>query len=167
MYDHDDDPFTAPLDDMTIRHEDLDRLLDPWAPVPDHRTLEQTRYIALPTGGIQDLYDSRVTSPLPFIALLQATVGRYHSVAALWEEQTTSTATRLVWAALGVRAVADEHPLVWLESTPMMRFLRAWAHGLNAPQPHADKPPAVDRYEGDADPFDPPSLHADPDDADQ
>lgn len=158
MFDNDDqnlDPFTAPLDDHAIREEDLDRLLDPWTPVPDHRTLEQTRYIALPTGAIQDLYDGTVTNPLPYIALLQATVGRYHSVAALWEEQTTSTATQLVWTALGIRTIAETHPLVWLESTPMMRFLRAWEAPPAGPTKAGEGSTAPNRYSDDSvDPFD-------------
>jgi hypothetical protein len=165
MFDNDDqhlDPFTAPLDDQTIREEDLDRLLDPWTPVPDHRTLDQTRLIALPTGTIQDLYDGTVTNPLPYIALLQATVGRYHGVAALWEEQTTSTATRLVWTALGIRTIAETHPLVWLESTPMMRFLRGWEAALDGRTKTGGGKAAPNRYDDDSiDPFDLPPGAAD------
>jgi hypothetical protein len=50
--------------------------------------------------------------------------------------------------------VADEHPLVWLESTPMMRFLRAWADGPASPLSRAHESPADDRYDDDGDALD-------------
>jgi hypothetical protein len=156
MYDQpdiNDDPFLAPLDDASILEQDLDRLLDPWLPQPDHRVLEQTRYLPLPKGGTQDLFEANAGSPLLYIALLQATVSRYHQMALAWEQQTTSTATRLVWAALGVRTVAETHPLVWLESTPMMRSLREWQHYVEQHDDHSPDPQPNRYNDPDIDPF--------------
>jgi hypothetical protein len=157
MYDQPDineDPFLAPLDDASILEEDLERLLDPWLPQPDHRVLEQTRYLPLPQGGTQDLFEPNAGSPLPYIALLQATVSRYHQMAVAWEQQTTSTATRLLWAALGIRTIAETHPLVWLEATPMMRELREWQQYVGKDAAAPPPPPRRNRYnDPDIDPF--------------
>lgn len=147
-----DDAFTAPLDDELIAEHDLERILDPWLPQPDHRILEQTRYLPLPDGKTEDLESPRITHPMPYMALLQASATHYHAMAAAWEGQTTSTAARLLWLELGVRTIADTHPLVWLESTPMMRALRAWAGDIDR-EHHVTARKAKNRYTDSVDPF--------------
>lgn len=142
------DPFDAPLDDALADDQDLDRALDPWLPRPDHRVLYQTEWMPLPKGERECLATSTAPHPMAYICYLQVLAAEYHQMAAAWEEQTTGTAARVIWRSLRIRSIAQTHPLVWLESTPLMRALRAWEAEADNPElPRRSTPrPARTRY---------------------
>lgn len=150
------DPFDAPLDDALADERDLDRALDPWLPKPDHRVLFQTEWMPLPKGERERLASSTAPHPMAYLLYLQMLAAEFHAMAAAWESQTISTAGQLVWANLGIRTIAQTHPLVWLESTPLMRHLRRWQHEAENPDVlrRATPEPAKNRYnDPDVDPF--------------
>lgn len=150
-----DDPFLAPLDDAAANEADLDAILDPWLPVPDQRVLQQTRWTPLPNGEREDLTTSAATHPMAYICYLQLDAQRLHQMAADWEAATTSTAVRILNWQLGIRPIAQIHPLIWLESTPLMRHLRRWQY--EAENPDAPRRPSLrrskSRYDNPVDPF--------------
>lgn len=150
------DPFDASLDDAFANDADLDRALDPWLPRPDHRVLEQTEWMPLPKGERERLATSTAAHPMAYICYLQVLANEYHQMAAAWEDQTTCSAARVIWRNLGIRPISAIHPLVWLESTPLMRHLRLWEAEVENPEtPRQVTPrPAKTRYnDPDIDPF--------------
>lgn len=150
------DPFTLPLDDAAVDEADLDAVLDAWLPAPDHRVLFQTRWMPIPKNEREDLTTSTAPHPMAYILYLQVTAARFHQLAADWETATTSTAARALWQQCGVRTIAETHPLIWLESTPLMRHLRQWQDEVENPETPRRATPktAKTRYnDPDVDPF--------------
>ena len=67
---------------------------------------------------------------LALVGTLRSWAAAFHAAAVRDELLTTSSAARQVLGALGVPAVADLDPLVWLEATRLVRSLRRLGAGL-------------------------------------
>ncbi len=91
---------------------------------PDARLLDRTDLWVEADGSVWFLHH---TEPW----LLRRLAARLHELAELlheqaaWNEQAAEESALLALASLGVPRVADVSPTRWLESTALMRYLRA------------------------------------------
>lgn len=115
------------LTDMRMPPDMLDEALPLDGRWPEPRVLWQDEVFFLPDRSRLDV---RALDPGDAAELLEALVESalgWHAAAARDERLTTSSGLRRALAAVGVPLVEDLDPLVWLESTALVRTLRARA----------------------------------------
>lgn len=112
------------LDDQLVTDEALDRMIGLGARWPEPRALDQVGVFHLEDRTAVEvpfLDDRNVEDLLRLLVLLAADL---HEVASCDDESTTSSALEWALDETGVLPVHALEPLVWLESTVLVRHLR-------------------------------------------
>ena len=113
------------LDDPLVTDEALDTVVGLGARWPEPRALDQTRVFHLDDRGALSLSLLDDDGVADLLRLLVLHADALHEVACCDDEATTSSAMEWALDELGVPPVHAFHPLVWLEGTEMVRWLRA------------------------------------------
>lgn len=111
------------IDDAPVDPALLDRAVPLDGRWPEPRLLDRTdvHYLRDRTRLDPRLFDPETAAWL--LDELHADLPDWHAAAVFDEETTSSSVTQDALAALGVPALRDLDPQVWLESTELFRFL--------------------------------------------
>lgn len=114
---------TLSLDDAALTPDDLDRLYPPGTRYPDCRDLLRTDAWHDRHGGRHELHRIDQVDLESLLRALRSDAVALHAQAASDEQQTLSSALSWAYNVLDVDKIAYLHPLVWLDSTPLVRAL--------------------------------------------
>jgi hypothetical protein len=122
MHTDNDLPFPdgASLDDAVLTLEELGDRYSWFDRFPEWRVLYQTRLWVNGNREGMVLDDLPSDDLLALQAYLRSLAPTLHAQAAQDEEYALSSAMRWTCHALGIPLVNAHHPLVWLDSTPLM-----------------------------------------------
>lgn len=120
---YDDEPPWPPLslDDAALTQQELDERFPPGSRYPDHRDLLITDAWYDRHGQRHELHRLDASDLESLLLGLLSEAVTLHAQAASDEQQTLSSALSWAYNVLGVDKVAHLHPLVWLDSTPLVR----------------------------------------------
>ncbi len=121
-----DDEYTPTwsVDDAAMTQDDLIARFAPGSRYRDWRELLQTRCWFDSMGGEHPLDDMNRNDLEDLQQSLRAKAGCLHEQAAIDERYTMSSALAWTYATLGVPLTQDVHPLVWLDTTPLLQSIR-------------------------------------------
>lgn len=134
--DQDDDTCTCPddpgegqvllrFDDALLTEQAMDVVVGLGQRWPEPRALHQTATFFLEDRTEIELRHLDADLARDLLDLLHIYAGPLHETACRDEDATMSSAVRFVLDGLGVPPVAAHDPEVWLESTELVRWLRA------------------------------------------
>ena len=115
------------LDDELVSHEALDAVVGLGARWPEPRALDQTATFHLDDRSVLSLRLLDEAGARDLLALLLGLADGLHEVACCDDEATTCSAMEWALDELRVPPVHAFAPEVWLESTELVRWLRARA----------------------------------------
>lgn len=115
---------TLSLDDAPLIAADLDRRYPPGTRFPDWHDLLQTDFWYDRHGGRHELDRLDQNDLESLLLALQSEAVLLHAQAASDEQQTLPSALAWAYNVLDVDRVAHLHPLVWLDTTPLVRALQ-------------------------------------------
>ena len=113
------------LDDQFVTEEALDAVVGLGARWPEPRALNQCKVFHLDDRGALSLRLLDEQGVADLLRLLELHAEALHEVACCDDEATSSSAMEWALDELGVPPVHAFTPRVWLESTELVRWLRA------------------------------------------
>jgi hypothetical protein len=134
-------PDGISLDDAILTYEELGDRYTWFDRFPEWRVLYQT---GLWVNGNREgvlLDDLTQEDLLALQAYLRSLAPGLHAQAALDEDYALSSALRWTCHTLGIPLVSAHHPLIWLDSTPLMRDLDRRTevkHRATGPEPDGE-----------------------------
>jgi len=118
-------PIPRSLDDADLTASDFDTKYPIWLRYPDWRQLLNTTTWVEPLGDHIDLVAMHGADREMVLRFILTNVSDLHTQAV--QDELVTLSSTLIWAywSLKVPLVGQLHPLVWVESMPLVRWLRA------------------------------------------
>ena len=121
-------PVGLSLDDAPSPVAEVEDRCHPLPSGPDWRLLLQTDHWVHADGRTVRLVDMTETDLVALHAHITDKATVLHAQAAECEQAATSSAVAWMFHNLNIALIGDIHPLIWLGTTPLMRWLTDTLH---------------------------------------